>query len=59
MLKFNGLIVWRLGTRAIVRKYSSPSASVITEKFEPSKGIKNHNDAASGNQESAGMVMWL
>ncbi|XP_013137674.1 PREDICTED: protein TBRG4 isoform X2 [Papilio polytes] len=44
MLKFNGLVIWRLGSRAIIRKYSSPSATVFkTEKLDSSKGIGDKN----------------
>ncbi|CAH2040148.1 unnamed protein product, partial [Iphiclides podalirius] len=58
MLKFNGLIVWRLGTRAIIRKYSNPSASVITEKFDAAKGVseKSDNLSTTEGRENAGLV---
>ncbi|XP_075976149.1 FAST kinase domain-containing protein 4 isoform X2 [Anticarsia gemmatalis] len=40
MLKLSGLVIWRLGSRAAVRKYSSPSATVFkTEKLEVSTNI--------------------
>lgn len=40
MLKLSGLVFWRLGSRAVVRKYSGPSATVFkTEKLELSTNI--------------------
>ena len=40
MLKLSGLVIWRLGSRAAVRKYSGPSATVFkTEKLELSTNI--------------------
>lgn len=40
MLKLSGLVIWRLGSRAVVRKYSGPSATVFkTEKLELSTNI--------------------
>ncbi|XP_068624256.1 FAST kinase domain-containing protein 4-like [Battus philenor] len=59
MLKFNGLVIWRLGTRAMIRKYSSPSATVIkTEKFESPKSIsdKNPNNGGPEGKENGGLV---
>lgn len=35
MLKLSGQVIWRLGSRAAVRKYSGPSATVFkTEKLD-------------------------
>lgn len=40
MLKLSGLVIWRLGSRAAVRKYSNSSATVIkAEKLELSTNI--------------------
>ncbi|KAJ8724643.1 hypothetical protein PYW08_016117 [Mythimna loreyi] len=42
MLKLSGLVIWRLGSRAAVRKYSGPSATVFkTEKLELSTNISD------------------
>lgn len=60
MLKLSGLVVWRLGSRA-VRKYSSPSASVYkVEKLEVSSNlsekVSNKNTESADDKENAGLV---
>ncbi|XP_063827727.1 FAST kinase domain-containing protein 4 [Ostrinia nubilalis] len=40
MLKFSGAIIWRLGTRATIRKYSGPGVTVLkTDKGDSSRSI--------------------
>ncbi|XP_045535218.1 FAST kinase domain-containing protein 4 isoform X1 [Papilio machaon] len=60
MLKFNGLVIWRLGSRAIIRKYSSPSATVFkTEKIDASKSISDKNITSpetNGKDNTTGLV---
>ncbi|CAK1578943.1 unnamed protein product [Parnassius mnemosyne] len=59
MLKFHGLIIWRLGSRAMIRKYSSASASVFkTQNFESSKAIsdKNGNNEVADVKENGGLL---
>ncbi|CAD0200195.1 unnamed protein product [Chrysodeixis includens] len=59
MLKLSGLVIWRLGSRAAVRKYSNPSASVFkTEKLEVSTNLadKGVHPAPADEKENAGLV---
>ncbi|XP_026498467.2 FAST kinase domain-containing protein 4 isoform X1 [Vanessa tameamea] len=44
MLKFSGLVIWRLGSRSSLRKYSAPGATVFkAHKTEPSTNVTDRN----------------
>lgn len=62
MLKLSGLVIWRLGSRAAVRKYSSPSATIFkTEKLEVSTNIpdKASKTAVAEDKDNAGKLMLI
>lgn len=43
MLKFSSTVIWRLGTRSTLRKYSSTGAAVFkTDKID-TKGLTSNN----------------
>lgn len=44
MLKFSASVIWRLGTRATLRQYSSAGATVIkAEKLSTNRNIADKN----------------
>ncbi|XP_047997178.1 FAST kinase domain-containing protein 4 [Leguminivora glycinivorella] len=44
MLKFSGSVIWRLGTRATLRQYSSAGATVVkTDKLDVDGSLSNKN----------------
>ncbi|XP_023940990.2 FAST kinase domain-containing protein 4 [Bicyclus anynana] len=59
MLKFSGLVVWRLGSRNIVRKYSAPGVTMFkSEKTDSPTNIpdKNVQTPESVGKESSRLV---
>ncbi|KAJ0177591.1 hypothetical protein K1T71_006464 [Dendrolimus kikuchii] len=57
MLKLSGTLIWRLGSRATVRKYSTPSASAFkTEKLSDSRNIPEKAENALEDRENSGLV---
>ncbi|CAB3226971.1 unnamed protein product [Arctia plantaginis] len=58
MLKLSGLVIWRLGSRTAVRKYSSPSATVFkTDKLEVSTNLSDKpSEARTPGNDNAGLV---
>lgn len=59
MLKFSGVVIWRLGSRSTLRKYSAPSVTVFkSDKVDSSRNItdKNVEATTSGLKESSNLV---
>ncbi|XP_047026052.1 FAST kinase domain-containing protein 4 [Helicoverpa zea] len=59
MLKLSGALIWRLGSRAVVRKYSGPSATVFkTEKLDLSTNIadKKVEGLTGDDKDNSGLV---
>lgn len=59
MLKLSGLVIWRLGSRAAVRKYSGPGATVFkTEKLDLSNNTadKGLQAVAADDKDNAGNI---
>lgn len=56
MLKFSGAVIWRLGTRANVRKYSSPSTAAFKDKIESVRSVsdKHTSGLAEDSKENPG-----
>lgn len=61
MLKLSGRVIWRLGSRTTVRKYSSPSATVFkTDKLDVSTNIANNtSENRSSGTENAGNYFYF
>lgn len=56
MLKFSSAVIWRLGTRSTIRKYSSTGAAVFkTDKID-AKGLTNNGTKSitDEDKESSG-----
>lgn len=52
MLKFSSAVLWRLGTRSTVRKYSSTGAAVfITDKID-AKSLSNNSTKSSTDDDN-------
>ncbi|CAG9787461.1 unnamed protein product [Diatraea saccharalis] len=58
MLKFSGAVIWRLGTRANARKYSSPSAAAFKTNKSETRSVSDKNELglSESNQENSGLV---
>ncbi|XP_022834426.1 protein TBRG4 [Spodoptera litura] len=59
MLKLSGQVIWRLGSRAAVRKYSGPSATVFkTEKLDLSTNTsdKRVEQLTGDDKDNSGLV---
>ncbi|KAI8421246.1 hypothetical protein MSG28_008303 [Choristoneura fumiferana] len=59
MLKFSASVIWRLGTRATLRQYSSAGATVVKpEKLSAAGNIadKNAADAETDGENKSGLV---
>ncbi|KAF9823677.1 hypothetical protein SFRURICE_013158 [Spodoptera frugiperda] len=59
MLKLSGQVIWRLGSRAAVRKYSGPSATVFkTEKLDLSTNTsdKRIEQLTGDDKDNSGLV---
>ncbi|XP_072929420.1 FAST kinase domain-containing protein 4-like [Epargyreus clarus] len=59
MLKFSGLVIWRLGSRSTLRSYSAPGATVFkTDKFDSSRSISDKNVPSNteDTKENASLV---
>ncbi|CAH2085882.1 unnamed protein product [Euphydryas editha] len=55
MLKFSGLVIWRLGSRTSLRKYSAPSVTGFkAEKSELSRNISERNVEANSVETKDG-----
>lgn len=42
MLKFSGLVIWRLGSRTTIRNYSAPGVTVF--KADKADSVRNISD---------------
>ncbi|XP_063635468.1 FAST kinase domain-containing protein 4 [Cydia splendana] len=52
MLKFSGSVIWRLGSRATLRQYSSVGATVAkTDKLEVDGSLPNKNAQSAGHDK--------
>ncbi|KAL0881340.1 hypothetical protein ABMA27_001220 [Loxostege sticticalis] len=58
MLKFSGAIIWRLGTRATIRKYSGPGATVLKADKGDSRSVvsKPTPNIVDDNNDNSGLV---
>ncbi|XP_063547944.1 FAST kinase domain-containing protein 4 [Cydia strobilella] len=58
MLKLSGSVIWRLGSRATLRQYSSVGATVVkTDKLEVDGSLPNKNaQSAEHDKDKSGLV---
>lgn len=56
MLKFSGAVIWRLGARASIRKYSGPGATVLKTDKSDSRSVSDKSPAVAAvdDKESSG-----
>lgn len=66
MLKFSGAVIWRLGSRGSIRKYSAPGATVVkTSKLDgdriSDKIAANADDERdnTGKTKGGGLLLFL
>lgn len=60
MLKFSGSIIWRLGTRATIRKYSIPGATLVkNDKLDLTRNVaaKSPKSTTESNDTSGNIYL--